>query len=462
MTGWNEDNFLEKIIQLLGRRSGTAPCPEAAAFLAASDGDTSGALKRAMAEHASGCPDCGDLQQRMERFDAPMVADHDAEWIQTEKRLDNWLESFLASDAAVHHERDRVRASRLRLSWARLAGPNAFRQWRWALVPAMVLALVIGSFIAGRVSVRRAPQVTAEVQRSPVTVIPPRTVVEQSAPEKEPTGKSQGSVIAQIPPKPARGGTIASSEPRRIGPPSTSPTAPEGGVHPTETAVLAPPTPSNPDKTSISSPPEPLQAPPGESASVTPASPSGRGTRAVETAASGRPCITCLRVSSARPNGAGQTPNSSVAAPSVGPAGLGAPAATAGHSQAIPAPPVIRLDAGTRVWITLKSVRPRSDGVSEFRGMVLLPVTQPGATLLGRNTEVSGTMTVSNGKRSVQILEFLSAGAHYKLRGANGEANLRLLGEGEVVQFDAGRVLETWMSAVSTYEKQPGESKLPE
>ena len=51
------------------------------------------------------------LQQRMERFDAPMVADQDTEWKQTEKRLDNWLESFLASDAAVHHERDRVRAS---------------------------------------------------------------------------------------------------------------------------------------------------------------------------------------------------------------------------------------------------------------------------------------------------------------------------------------------------------------
>jgi hypothetical protein len=100
--------------------------------------------------------------------------------------------------------------------------------------------------------------------------------------------------------------------------------------------------------------------------------------------------------------------------------------------------------------------------VSEFRGVLLLPVTQSGATLLGRNTEVSGTVTVINGKRSVQILEFLSAGAHYKLRGASGEANLRLLGAGEVVQFDAGRVLETWMAAVSTYEKQSGESGPPE
>ena len=63
MTGWNEDNFLEKIIQLLGRRSDTAPCLEVAAFLAASEGDTSGVLNKAMAEHASGCPDCRDLQQ---------------------------------------------------------------------------------------------------------------------------------------------------------------------------------------------------------------------------------------------------------------------------------------------------------------------------------------------------------------------------------------------------------------
>ena len=75
----------------------------------------------------------------------------------------------------------------------------------------MAFALGIGSFMAGRVSVRRAPQVAAEVQRSPVTMSPPRTAVEQSASEKEPTGKSQRSVTAQIPPKPARGGTIASS-----------------------------------------------------------------------------------------------------------------------------------------------------------------------------------------------------------------------------------------------------------
>jgi hypothetical protein len=458
MTGWNEDNFIERVVPLLGRRFGAVPCPEAAAFLAASDGDTSGVLKKAMAEHASRCTDCRDLQQRIERFDAPMVTGHDAEWKQTEKRLDNWMESFLASDAAVDHERDRIRASRLRLFFTRLTGPSVFRQLRWALVPAVTLALVIGSFWAGRVSVRRAPQVTAEVQRLPVTIIPPRTVVEQSASEKEPTGKSQGPETAQIPPKPAEGGTIASSAPRGIGPSAASPTAPHGGARPTDTAVLALPAPSNPEKTPITSPPEPMQVAPRESA---PNSPSVRSERAVEAAetsaaapsiASARPGV--LPSSRATPSGL----RSIVASRGV----ANVPEAKKEHPPAGPAPPLIRLDAGTRVWITLKSIHPRADGVSEFRGLVLLPVTQSGATLLGRNTEVSGTMTVSNGKRSVQIREFLSAGARYRLRGASGEANLHLLGAGEVVQFDAGRVLETWMAVVSTYEKQPGESKPPE
>ena len=457
MTGWNEDNFIERVVPLLGRRSGAAPCPEAAAFLAASDGDTSGVLKEAMAEHASRCPDCRDLQQRMERFDAPMVADYNGEWKQTEKRLDNWLESFLASEAAVHHERDRVRASLLRLCWTRLTGASVFRQLRWALVPAVTVALVICSFLAGRVSVRRPPQVTAEVQRLPATMIPPPAIVAQRAPEG-PAGESRVSQPPQAQPKAVGGAAIASGAPVRIGPSATSPAAPHENVHATDTAVPTPPPASNSEKAPIFSPLEPVQNPTGNSA---PISPPARGERAVETA----------ETSGAAPSIASPRPGvvpSSRAAPSglrsiVASRGVArAPEAKGEHPPAASAPPVIRLDAGTRVWITLKSIHPRADGVSEFRGLVLLPVTQSGATLLGRNTEVSGTMTVSNGKRSVQILEFLSAGAHYKLRGASGEANLRLLGAGEVVEFDAGRVLETWMAVVSMYDKQSSASKPPE
>jgi hypothetical protein len=54
-------------------------------------------------------------------------------------------------------------------------------------------------------------------------------------------------------------------------------------------------------------------------------------------------------------------------------------AVRAEHTPVVLAPPLIRLDAGTRVWISVKSVQPLTDGVSEFRGVVLLPVTQSSA-----------------------------------------------------------------------------------
>ena len=404
-----------------------------------------------MAEHASGCPDCSDLQQRIEGFDAPMVTGYDAEWNQTEKRLDNWLESFLASDAAVLHAGDRIGAPRLRVWWKGLTKPLAVRRLRWVVIPAGALALVICSFLVGRVSVRRSPQVSSEVvplKQLPANVPPPSAVIEQRASGTKPTGKSQLSQAPRIRAKPSEGIAIASRAHVRTGPPAASPAAPQESARAPDTAALTPASPSASEVVSVSSPAETPAAP---------VSPDVRGERTAETA------------------------QASAEAPSVGPAAPRALASRraalpgmtslhgfakvtgtrAEHSPAIPALPAITLDAGTRVWIALESVRPRGDGASEFRGRVLLPVTQSGAVLLSRNVEVSGTMAVRNGKRSVQITEFLSTGARYRLKGASGEADLRLLGAGEAVEFDAGRVVETWMASVSTYEKVPGESSPP-
>ncbi len=438
MNDWNEDNFIEKIVQLLDRRSGTLPCPEAEAFLAASDGDSGGALKRATAEHASGCPECRALQQRIESFDSPMVGGNDAEWKQTEKRLDNWLEGFLSSGAAVHQEGDPGRSSHIRDFWSRVGWPA---QLRWALVPAVALAL-IGAFLAGRFSSRNSPLITAELQRLPVT---PQTAGDQNRSEKEPTGKPQVGQTSQAAPKQ---GAVASSAPIRTGQSHAPPRKPPAGTRSADTAVVVLPAPSKSEDVPLS-PPVPMQGPPAETA---PMSPSVRLDRPVETAENSGAAASA----SARPGLPPSSRATSSALRSImASRGVArAPEAKVESPPAVPNPPVITLDAGTRVWITLKSIQPRTDGVSEFRGLVLLPVTQSGTTLLGRNAEVSGTMTVRNGKRSVQILEFRSAGTQYRLRGASGEANLRLLGAGEVVQFDAGRVLETWMSAVSTYEKQ--------
>lgn len=410
MNDWNEDNFIEKVVLWLNRRSDTVPCPEAEASLAASDGDSGGALKRAGAEHAAGCPECRDLQARIESFDSPMAAVNDAEWEQTEKRLDNWLEGFLSSHAAVHREGRPGNFSRVPHFWNRVAWPARLR---WAMVPALGLAL-LGAFLAGRYSSPNSPLITAELQRSPVAPAPtgePRiTQASQDAPKQ-----------AQSPP-PAR--------------------TPPAGARPTDTAIVVLP---EPVKAEDAPPSVRMPGPPAVDRPVEIA-----GNSSATNSDSTRPVVP--------PSGRPTPPRSIMVSRGV----ARAPESKEQSSPAVPSPPVIKLDAGTRVWITLQSVSPTTDGVSEFRGLVLLPVTQDGATLIGRNAEVSGTMTVTNNKRSVQILEFRLAGAPYKLRGASGEANLRLLGAGEVVRFDAGRVLETWLSVVSTYEKQSGEPKLPE
>jgi hypothetical protein len=439
MTGWSEDSFLEKVAPLLGPRFGAVPCPEVAAFSALADGETSEIVKKAIAAHTLGCPACGDLQRCLERFDDPMVAGDDAEWNRTEKRLNNWLDGFLASNAAVRQEVDRIGASRLRLWWNGLATPTAVRRLRWVLVPAVAAALVISSFLAGRLSLRRSQQVSAEAmsfRQLRAIMAPPPAVLKQPVPKAKATGKPQRSGPPRIQATPGAGIAIASRAPGSIGPPATSPTAPPESARAAEAAAPAPVAPSSSDVASISSPAEMPAAPAPAAASPVYPEP-----------------LRALSSRRAALAGHGLSKTAGFAT---------APEASAEHAPATPAPPLITFEPGTRVWIALESVRPRADGASDFRGRVLLPVTQSGAVLLSRNVEVSGTTTARNGKRSVQILEFLSTGAHYRLKGASGEANLRLLGAGEAVEFDAGRVVETWMASVSIYEKLPGESTQPE
>src|ERR1039458_9907256 len=93
MTEWNEDNFLENITPLLGRRVGTALCSEASALSAVAGGQASEIVKKAIAVHTLGCPTCTDLQRRLERFDDPALAGDDAEWRQTEKWVGNTIQA---------------------------------------------------------------------------------------------------------------------------------------------------------------------------------------------------------------------------------------------------------------------------------------------------------------------------------------------------------------------------------
>ena len=460
MTRWNEDDFLEELMLPLRRGLAADPCPQVEALRAVADSEASENSKKTIAAHTAECPTCRDLQQRLQAFDAPTITGQEAEWERTEGRLDSWLKGFLVSEGAVYEVDPRPREPHPRLWWKRLTTLPVGWQMRWVLVPAATIAVVICSFLVGRLSAPRSRQLTADGtthRSSSPNPIPAGSVVEaripESGPDREPLLSQAGP---RTRPNPARD-AVAPNAPTPITH-AAAPATPSQKLRESDSAVLAPPAPGKSEEMSAPAPPPPPQYPAETSAQLSPHAPAQRTVETAEasgSAPSPRPFGSAL-MHSARPMPAGM--RSAVASRGVG----AAPEARVEHPPTIPAPPLIRLDAGTRVWISLKSVQPLTDGVSDFRGVVLLPVTQSGATLLGRNTEVSGTMTVSNGKRSVQIREFLSAGAHYRLRSAGGEANLRLLGAGEVVEFDAGKVLEAWMASASTYEKLPAESRPPE
>ena len=446
---------------MLPLRRGLAadPCPQVEALRAVADSEASENLKKAIAAHTAECPTCRDLQQRLQAFDAPRLTGQEAEWERTEGRLESWLKGFLASEGAVYKVDRRTRESHPRLWWKRLTTLPVGWRMRWVLVPAATIAVVICSFLVGRLSAPRSRQLTADATSygsSSPNPAPAGAVAEARIPETGPDREplfSQGAHRTR--PNPARDAAVASNAPTPI---TSAAAAPSQNLRETGSAVLAPPAQGKSEEARAPAPPPPPQGPTGTLATGSSYVPAGRTVETAEASASARPT---------RPTGAG-----SMFSKQLTPAGMrsavfargatSAPATSSGHPTPITAPPVMMLDAGTRVWISLKSVQTLADGVSEFRGVVLLPVTQSGAVLLGRNAEVAGAMTVKNGKRSVQIREFLSAGAQYRLRSSGGEANLRLLGAGEVVEFDAGKVLETWMATESTYEKLPAESRPPE
>lgn len=119
----------------------------------------------------------------------------------------------------------------------------------------------------------------------------------------------------------------------------------------------------------------------------------------------------------------------------------------------IPVRPLIQLEAGARVWISLKSVRRQSEKISKFDGTLLLPVTQSGSVVLDRDTLVSGTISTVGGKVTIQIRGLQLNGVPYELTSAGGGMTVPTARADKIVEFDTGKIIETWVSAASTYSR---------
>ena len=148
MTGWNEDNFLERLLAKAREQHGAdrGPCPDAETLCSVLEGDVPAPLRQFVVEHVRHCPDCAVLESRLLNFEAGASPEPEAVWKETRKRLDNWLEGFLRSEAV------NLRASRPTSAPGRSPGRDSFwslfnsRKLIWGL-GVVGLAVLIGDAI---------------------------------------------------------------------------------------------------------------------------------------------------------------------------------------------------------------------------------------------------------------------------------------------------------------------------
>jgi hypothetical protein len=431
MSGWNQDDFLEAMMPVLRKKQGPDWCPDAETLGAVVEGNVSDALKEAVAAHTATCPVCAGLHERLRNFDQASFAQDEAAWGETEKRLDNWMQGVLAIQGRPGGKPE-PKSSR----WPEKLS-HFFVNWR------MQLAMGAAAVVIVVVCVRLV-----------VTGPAPAQIAARSTPAERPTAATPSPVDGNT------GTAPTSARPKQAPPirPNLSAKHNDATKGPLQREAAAVPTPpeAKPQAELAKSVPPSLPFSPANPEPAAPAAQTSQPTLAA-------PPVTQVNEPSRLAKSV--TPPSSNGSPR----GLTALRATAGSNRAVslgasgpPLPAAMRIEAGTRVWIMLKSVNNQADGSFEFRGMVLLPTTQAGAVLLDRGTDIQGSGKVVQGRTSLQISEFSVRGVRYRLKDVAGAMSAQVPGAGGAVQFDTGQVFEMWMGSSSAYERVTGENASPQ
>ena len=98
-----KQTFLENLMPSLRRKliARRDPCPDADTLTAVVDGTAADSLKQVVAGHLKRCPACDGLHSRLVGFERGGRPVQPAEWMDTQRRSDDWLDNFLASPAAA-------------------------------------------------------------------------------------------------------------------------------------------------------------------------------------------------------------------------------------------------------------------------------------------------------------------------------------------------------------------------
>ena len=418
MKPWTEDNFLERLMPQLRRENGAQmeSCPDSESLSAFAGDQASPFLRDAIAAHLTRCPKCHEIYERLGQFAKASIPAQDAEWINAEKRLDNWMGSFLLSRAA---ESPKPAAEPARVQRWRDVAKAAF-SWKvqWAVGATAFAALAVaGLLVAKREWLGSTPLQVATRQSPPQ--------IENSAP-------------------------VATARTPDAGPFATKPAEPPPKTAP-GTKKNAAPTVREKSAEQVGKA-QPETEPPPPSSTRTDESPSQ-----IAQADTPPDLIPNDRI----PAGANPTPSAPpkvvlrgrVAGHALGsaqssPANKGASASTPSNHPAL-----LRLEAGTRLWIRIVSISRQPDGSFTFRGSLFEPVSLAGGVLLDQGAELTGSGRTKEGKVTVFVQRFLIRGVPYSLQRASATLSEQMPGAGKALEFKDGQFLEMWLSSATVYEK---------
>jgi hypothetical protein len=266
MTGWNEDNFLERLLAQVRQQRGAErdPCPDTETLSAVLEGEAPALLRKQVIEHLRHCADYADLQSRLANFDAGASPEPEAVWKETRKRLDNWLEGFLRAEAASLRAAKSDAPSRRGLRWEMFWRPLISWKVAWGLGVAALLVLIADAVVVLELRREQPPRVQvaarpAVPQRQPANAPPPEKPAEKNLsqgriekPTRAPREHGLPQLAAHLPPKQqapsgqgrgAPGGQVATPLPsspplNAAAPPATEP-APSLRLEPGAHLLLA-------------------------------------------------------------------------------------------------------------------------------------------------------------------------------------------------------------------------------
>jgi len=428
MNVWTEQNFLERLVPQLrqDKRIKTESCPDAELLTSFTDDQVAPFVRQAISAHLEHCTQCSELCLRLTNFNETIAPAQDTEWVNVEKRLNNWMEGLL--DSHSEGKSNAPAANVLVLQGDELPGARIWWRFSRAMAAAAALVLIVGGiFLTKRVWLLSPAQIATT--QPPASAPNPTPLPTIQAPVAEPApAQPSGS---EAPAKSATANTAgltAQATPRNRPLPKTAPTsAPNapGDDQSTQSAQFTPPEVSPNDRIVAGSA--------GMSAPSQPA--------AVERAAD-------------MPSDHLPKPALAAQMPSRVSAWHGLAKVGSGPAALAPSVPFFQLDAGTRIWVRLVNTLQQTDGNFNFTGSLLQPVTLNGI-VLAQGTGVTGRGTEFNGSVTLWLHSFLIQGWTYAVRGESKVQGQPAPGTVSTVQFQDGQVLEMWLSSNSVFDKLP-------